>query len=313
MARYIRNITIAGASGNVGQALLPHLLSSTEPAFQVTVITRPASKAEFPTAPNLKVARGSLDDVDFLTSTLSGQDALIIALNSRIPPECSINLVKAAAVAKVPYILPSEFGSDPTNEVPNLDVPLMAAKTAVRELITDLGESSWIGVVTNAWIDGALKMGHPFSIDIRNRKAILLDGGDVKAPTTTVAQVGRAVAKLFSLPLEAEGEPSLDDFKNSFAYIKSFDMSQREILDGVQEVVGKEGWEVREQDSTTYIQTGKDKLAAGDLSGLANLFYGFLYKKEPHGYNGPPMNEILGLPKESFTEMVEGLVEALDS
>lgn len=76
---------------------------------------------------------------------------MVLALHFSAVPELEIKLIEAAAEAGVRWIVPTEFGSDNANEGIS-NVPINAAKVAPREKIEELG-LSWIGVVTNPWLD----------------------------------------------------------------------------------------------------------------------------------------------------------------
>ena len=63
-------------------------------------------------------------------------------------------------------------------------------------------------------------------IDIKNRTAVLWDGGNAKISTTTVRRAVEAVAVLLSLP-----DAELAQFQNEMFYVSSFYVTQRELLD----------------------------------------------------------------------------------
>lgn len=313
---HLHNVAILGGGGQLGQPIVNSLLASTSPKFHVTVITRSES-ASVPSSwtsnPAITIARGSYTDPTFLVETLKGQDVLIISLAFTVPPEFNTQFIKAAAEAGVPYILPTEFGSDTSRSELVSRVVFQQPKVAARKLIEELGVSSWIGVVTNAWYEMSLRSG-TFEVDVKNKKALLLGGGDVKAYTTTIPTVGVAVARILALPRTSSGgQPSLEGYRNKLVYISSFYVSQKDILEAVQNVVGRDGWQVANKDLKEYLQEGKDELAAGNVfSGLMKISFGSTFDPGVgNDYSGPLANEVLGLPQEDFQEVTKKVVEEI--
>jgi hypothetical protein len=136
-------------------------------------------------------------------------------------------LIRAAAAAGVPYVLPVEFGSDPDARLVD-ELPEIAAKREWRQLVQDLGVSAWIGVVTNPWYDFCLPMSEFIAIDPDKKTATLWDGGDTKMTFSTLPRVGRATAELVSLP-----DDELRLYRNKFFFISALRVTQREILHSV--------------------------------------------------------------------------------
>jgi len=156
-----------------------------------------------------------------------------------------------------------------------------------------------------------------FQIDIKNKKATLLSGGTAKFNTTNLPTVGLAVARLLSLPIEStDGGASLSDFANRFVYIRSFLISQREILSAVQRVTGTTDadWTIEHIDAQEFMDQGAEKLAKGDFMGTVNLLYGSTMK-EGAGGNYESVrgvsNGVLRLPEEDLDESVKSIVEQL--
>jgi len=68
-------------------------------------------------------------------------------------PEVQSALIKAAAKAGVPWILPNEYGSDGGNLELSNAVSMLEAKAQYRKEIEELGRSSWIGIACSLWFD----------------------------------------------------------------------------------------------------------------------------------------------------------------
>ncbi|CAG7997738.1 unnamed protein product [Penicillium salamii] len=191
-----RRITLVGASGTLGSQVLSALLATG--IHHVSVIVRPTVARAFDE--KVTVHRVDLDDVAPLTRCLEEQEVLIMTLNPENYGK-QIPLIQAAAAAGVQYIVPTEFGSDPTHERLNRNIFLAEMQRPFRSLIEELGVSSWIGVVNGLFLDFNIRNGF-WGLDIRNRKVRLHDDGRVKINTSTVSWVGTSLARFFSMPEE---------------------------------------------------------------------------------------------------------------
>lgn len=72
----------------------------------MTAITRDESTSSFPAG--VKVQRGSYTSDEFLVSALQDQDVFTAILVPMAPKDLQSGLIKAAAAAGVPWILPNE-------------------------------------------------------------------------------------------------------------------------------------------------------------------------------------------------------------
>jgi uncharacterized protein YbjT (DUF2867 family) len=248
-----RKIAIVGASGKLGKPTLKALLSKG--VHTITVIQRPESTTEFPAT--VAVKKGSFTNESFLVDALEGQDVLLI-----IVPIPNMDLgslfIHAAAKAGVPYILPTEFGVD-TPKVEN-EHSMMAPKMARRQLIEELGVSSWIAVIVNFWLDANIQSGL-WGIQVGDRKVEIFKGANAKISTTTVSRSGEGIAVLLSLP-----EAKLAGYKNKSYYFSSFELSQRDIFEAVKRSTGTKDadWSITEKDATEIIRESELKIQDGD-------------------------------------------------
>ena len=137
------------ASGLVGSEIVKSLVEAG--IFNVTALSRQDSSASF--APEVTVKRGDYGSSEFLESALQGQDVLIITLAVTTSPQVQSDLIKAAAKAGVPWILPNEYGQDGDNPELAKAVAILAGKGKYRKEIEELGRSSWIGIASNLWFD----------------------------------------------------------------------------------------------------------------------------------------------------------------
>jgi len=304
---FIKNVAIVGAGGNVGKYIVEQLLKTGK--HKVTAISRIDSTSKIPEGAEVK--KVDYNDSQSLVNAFQGQDALIITMGVMAPPGETSKLIEAAAAANVPWILPNEFGADPTNEELQKDVFLGAAKAEDREQIERLGKSSWIGVVCGFWYEYSLSHG-PFTygFDFKNQSVELYNDGSTKILTTTFPQVGRAVAKLLSLKILPEDENdksvSLESFKNNFCFVSSFKVSQKDMLDSVLRVTGTNlnDWKVDYEPVVDRYQSGLAEFKKGNMLGFGKLLYARSFYPDNDTFDDTKglHNTVLDLPKEDLDE-----------
>src|SRR2546423_3730857 len=170
----IKKVTLVGANGKLGPAILHALLSAG--TFTVTVLSRTSSKSTYP--PSVHVARVS-DDLpdDELVQVLRGQDAIVVVFAGS-NSDLQIRLADAAARAGVQRFIPADFGSCDSSSARALElVPLYQAKQKVRQHLEQLASGgsqsssrlSWTSLVCSHFFDYGLKSGL-LQFDIESRK-----------------------------------------------------------------------------------------------------------------------------------------------
>jgi len=284
----------------------------------VTALTRPDSASAIPAG--VKSVTVDYTDKVSLVTALRGQDALIITLSVTTPPATHSTLVEAAAAAGVPWILPNEWGPDSTGSVDTTltqDVPSFGLQPIQRAHIASLGVSSYIAVSTGFWYEWSLSMPAGFGFDFTSRTATFFDDGKTQMSLSTWPQVGRAIAALFSLPVEKEegSSASISDFRNRQIYVASFTTSQDEILDSVLRVTGdkREDWKIEYETSRERFERGVEALKQGDGLGFVRMLYaralfpvpGVTNTEKTHGLS----NDALRLRKEDLDEATTRAVE----
>ncbi|KAJ8610336.1 hypothetical protein MRB53_038632 [Persea americana] len=267
------------AGGGIGSKITASLLAAKR--FKITAVSREDTTSAFPS--ELTVKKGSYDDESFLVSALTSQDALIITLSHFADPSTQGKLI--AAAGKAGY------------------------KAATRAEIDKLPNSDWIAVVSNPWLELGLKSGF-MGLDLTKKHATLYDGGE-KFNISTMAQVGRGVAALLSLPVtSANGRLSLSRFRNSSFYVSSFLASQDDLFAALQKADTKEKWTVEHKQLKGWFSESLDMLAAGNMAGLAGGIFGSVMTKGYGGdYQDRLQNEELGLPKEDLDAEVARVVK----
>ncbi|KAJ5341705.1 hypothetical protein N7541_010829 [Penicillium brevicompactum] len=265
-----RRITLVGASGTLGSQVLSALLDTG--IHHVSVIARPTTSRIF--NEKVTVHRVDLDDVVSLTRCLKGQDVLIMTLNPENYGK-QIPLAQAAAAAGVQYVVPTEFGSDPTHENLNRSIFLAEMQRPFRSLIEELGVSSWIGIVNGLFFDFNIRNGF-WGLDIRNRKVRLFDDGQVKISTSTVSWVGTSLARFFSMP-----EDFVQKHRNNWIFFSSFLVSQRDVLESAQRATGSsEGdWQIVHVDAKLSAQKAKKSMEEGNQMAVFSLLFALTFQE----------------------------------
>ena len=282
---------------------------------KITAITRANSTSKMPHG--VEVKHVDYEDQSSLVAALRGQDVLLITLGVMTPPDQQKKLIEAAAVAKVPWVLPNEFGNDNANVAMRNDVFINSAKTEYRELIEKLGVSAWIGICCNFWYEYSLGNGS-YGIDIVKRSAKFYDDGKTRLNTSTFPQVGRGVANLLSLKVlpddEHDKSPCLSNFRNKFVYMSSFCLNQHEMLDSLMRVTKttSQDWKVTYQPLDDAVKEGMETFQKGNYMGMIAVLYGRNFNKDNAGnyeLTKGLQNDVLGLPKEDLDEFTKIAVE----
>ncbi|KAH8554435.1 hypothetical protein BGW37DRAFT_548948 [Umbelopsis sp. PMI_123] len=282
-----RNIIVAGASGNVGSHILSALLATG--LHTISVISRPDSTAEFPA--NISVHRGSYTDQAFLTAALDKQDT---------------QLIYAAAKAGVPYIIPTKYGLDTGNRNVIAEFPMLGGKVMYRKLIEELGVSSWIGIITNPYLEYPFRT-KELCIDIPNRKATVWDAGTTKIPFSTLPMTGKSVAGLLSLP-----ENELAKHKNKFVY-------SRDIIASAARATGtrEEDWTVENLKLDDVLVATREAFARVDGTKHSPLLDAVLHLIAfKDGFGGDYQSKVdyqtLGVEHQRLDDVMKEVAKGLD-
>ncbi|CAG8947183.1 unnamed protein product [Penicillium salamii] len=298
-----RRITLVGATGSLGSQVLAALLAE-EANHQVSVITRPGSTHVFDE--RVKIHRVDLDDIASLTHCLKSQDVLLMTLSPESYAK-QVPLIHAAAAAHVPYVVPTEFGSNPTHPQLNRKIFLAEMQRPFRELIQELGVSSWIGVVSGLFFDFNVRNGF-WGLDLRNQKVRLYDDGDVRISTSTLSWVGTCLARFFAMP-----DSFIQQYRNDWIFISSFLVSQREVWESAQRVTGtaEADFEVARIDAKEAAMVAEKGMKQGDQTAVFGLLFALTFQD---GYGSDFQDRVLnysamGLTAPSLDDIVSGLAE----
>ncbi|KAF4815582.1 Isoflavone reductase-like protein IRL1 [Colletotrichum siamense] len=300
-----RKIAIVGASGNVGGGTLKALLAKG--IHTITAVTRTESTATFPEG--VIVKKGSYEDESFLVSAFQGQDVVQLALGFSSYATGQEPLIRAAAKAGVKWILPTEYGSAPDPSKLLDSSPILQGKIQIRKLIEELG-SSWIAIVNNPWYDWSMGAGF-WGIDIKNRTAKLYDGGKTKFITTNIGVTGKGTAGVLSLP-----DAEIEKYRNKPFYLKSFYISQRDMLDSIQRATGTtdKDWKIEEPDAATVVAQAEEAAKKGDhVAGLISFYVNHMRAGWGGDYNDKVTDLTkIGIEAEDLDETTKRVVKEVE-
>lgn len=305
------------AGGRSGGFIAKSLLETGR--FTITALTRPDSSSELPYG--AKVAKASNDDHDALVAALRGQDVLLITLSVLAPEGTQGKLIRAAADAGVPWVVPNDWGFDTTDEAVVNDVPGASKTPQGRKDIVETGVSSYISFTTGFWYEWSLAIPPSFGFDFPNKTATFFDDGETKISSSTWPQVGRAVASLLSLPIKPEGgdaERCLEHFRNKVVYVNSFNVSQKDMLDSILRVTGdkSEDWAITKEPAKERYGAAAKALQGGDRMAYVRMMYTRIFFDDGNGNfeaRKGTSNKLLGLPHESLDEATSRSIERADS
>ncbi|ETS83124.1 hypothetical protein PFICI_05000 [Pestalotiopsis fici W106-1] len=308
----IEKVAIVGASGHSGSFMTNALLETGR--HQVTALTRVDSESKFPDGVVIKKIDYSRPET--LVDALRGQDALVITLSGHTPKGTELQLVNAAGEAGVPWILPNEWSPDTANEALVKDVFVFEFKVATRKAITELGKSSFISVSTGFWYEWSLAIKPAYGFDFDSRTVTFFDDGETKICTTTWPHLGRAVAALLSLPIQAEGgddKACLDALRNQVVYVNSFNVSQRDMLESALRVTGtrESDWTITRVSAEQRYADGVREIKEGVRVGFAKMMYTRVFFADGCGdfETKGTINGVLGLPKEDMDTATRAAIE----
>lgn len=178
-----------------------------------------------------------------------------------------------------------------------------------RDEIERLG-MQWITMCCGFWYDYSLAGGEArFGFDFDKRSLTLYDDGNTKNSTSTLSQVGRAVAKVLSLKELPEDESdkslTLSGFLHKGVYIKSFVVSQNDIFESVKRVTGTTDadWTVTHEATKKRYEDGLAQVRSGNMAGFSKMLYArTFYPDDANDVSAKAQNELLGLPEENLDE-----------
>ncbi|KAF5660879.1 2'-hydroxyisoflavone reductase [Fusarium heterosporum] len=302
MAEEIKTVMILGGRGNLGPHLIKALL---EAEFDVSVLSRVSSDATDATFQGAKVVKS---DYSFssLVDVFTGKDAVISTLSTANIAEQKI-VIDAVAAAKVKRFMPSEFGSDTSVDGLETMAPFLKGKQDVMDHVKSKEAQglSWTALFTGPWIDWMLIEGRGLlCLDVKTKTGELVNTGEPKFTTTTVAQVGKATAAVLSQPLKT---------KNQYVQVGSFNTTQKEVIEAF-ERISKTKFELKELGNKELYARATKNIEQGNWNtGYYELATATVYSDSDVTYfpdKAAHWNKVLGLvQEESFDEMISRVLK----
>jgi uncharacterized protein YbjT (DUF2867 family) len=288
-----QKVAIAGASGNVGPAIVEALVSA---GFEVTVLSRGEPKKEkLPS--NVRYETVDYSSKESLVKALKGHDAFVSSIPNHGDQPI---LVDASIEAGLKTFIPSEYGSDVFGNEKVAALPVFAGKKKAQDYLKTVKDKiNWTVIVTGGFFDFGISAG-PWA-NTKGGSTRVIDGGDTPRPYTTYADVGNAIVGVLKHPEET---------RHRAVYVQSVAVSQNKLV-----AIAKELHPDREYDTSNvtgdelYEGSQKDLKAGGDKIGKAMVGF-ILVSLYVDGYAPPangPDNELLGikvLTEEELTDFV---------
>jgi uncharacterized protein YbjT (DUF2867 family) len=232
-------ICLIGATGNLGKHVLRHLQQSVSPKYEITILTRNDSNnsSSVPTESlggNIKITKiSNYANHAELVHALAGIEVIISALNSVAAINVDVQLLEAGREAGVRRIFPSEYTLDVLHpaavQFMGEDHPrVVHARRFFDTLIENEkeGEDGAISattMVSGMFLDLAMQ-----DFDVRNKKAMLIDGGDVVATGSSSDFIAACLVATLKMPE--------DETRNKRIRIAEVKYTARQILGALEEV-----------------------------------------------------------------------------
>ncbi|MCJ1385156.1 hypothetical protein MMC17_008277 [Xylographa soralifera] len=304
----LKKVTVVGAAGNLGQCILRELIASQ---YDVTVMSRIGSTSTFEGVAEQNVIRGEYTP-EFFRKALLGQDALVLAIGSGAL-DAQKAIIEAAAEVGVRRILPSEFGGTPrrakdiSNPTSLNAIPFNHGKKTIADhlekVVATHPKTTWTAVVSGPFFDWCLEY-DLFGCNIKNRRATLYDQGTTRFDCTNIGTVGKAVARILSMP---------DKFQNERILISGMAVTQLEILEALKHAIGFKDWDVSYLTAESLRQEGNERMAKNDFNGVLDIIGASLFQAGNGSYysaTGNLVSEQLGV-KDDLYQTVKKYVHSL--
>ena len=306
------------AGGRVGSYFAKELLNTGK--HTVTALTRPGSKSTLPEG--VKAIQVDYDNEISIVSALTGQQFLVITMSVTAPPDLHSKIVKAAAKAGVPYVMPNIYSIDIFNEKLREDSTVVQTAYNHCMEIEKLGVSSYVGMVCGFWYEWSLALPPPwFGFSIKDKTITFYDDGKTRINSSTWDLCGKALAALLSLnelPHDAnDTSATVSRWKNKPLYIASFLVSQRDMLDSLNRLMGTtdKDWKIDYEPTDVRYKKGLEELKSGDFTGFAKALYARDFYPGDGNFEATRGldNALLGLPKDDLDEATKRTLKMVES
>lgn len=232
-------LIIAGSTGFVADDAIRAILASTNPKFDVTILTRADSGKAPASIPGAKIVPVDYNDHNGLVKTIKGADAILSFISGPVSKAVDRLLLKAAQEAGVRRIFPSEYTLDILHPAavsllteggnwPEDTSPVVTARK-FTSLAKEGGPTSFTTIIPSAFMDSWLE-GTFGSFDPKNRKATILDSGDHYFGGCSLPFLGAAIVAVLQMDEEKT--------KNKRIPIFEVRATMNQVVDTYEELLG---------------------------------------------------------------------------
>lgn len=184
----LHKILLIGAGGtNIGHHIANTL--SQDLSFELSILSRPASKSTYPPNANLIPIPANPTHKDYVRA-LRGQDAIVSAVGfeGKLTERA---IIDAAIEAGVKRFLPSEYGVDNTNPAASGLSPVFKRKADIIEYLKSKEGSglTWTAVPTGMWVDWYVLLLVTF-VPVSDRRLLTVDVCLARALDPGIAFIG---------------------------------------------------------------------------------------------------------------------------
>jgi tRNA G18 (ribose-2'-O)-methylase SpoU len=227
-------VALVGASGQLGKHVLQHLLKSTSPRFEITILTRASNENEslqYLEEPSIKVQRVDYHNHQQLVQMLTVIEEIVSALNSVPAIHIDPLLAQAGQEAGVRRIFPSEYTLDVLHPEAVKLMGVLHPRVQHAQWFVSFGDFndgiSFTTIVSGMFLDLAIR-GHHGNYDPKEKTATLFDGGNVPATGCSADFIAASVVAALKMPEE--------ETKNKRIHIAEVKYTGRQILEALEEV-----------------------------------------------------------------------------
>ncbi len=299
MTAPIKNVTLVGPSGNLGDTLFKAFVASGK--FNIQVLRRHGSKTSYPSG--VKVVDVDFTSVESLAEPLKGQDAIVSTLASEAV-KLQINIIDAAILAGVQRFLPSEFGSNLDNQNSRA-LAVYGDKVKIQEYLIEKAKTTnltYTFVYNGPFLDWGLEMN--FILNMSEYKPDLFDGGVQPFSTTTLESASQATIAVLQHPEET---------KNRAVYIEDMKITQKRLFELAKQVAPEKPWTASYKSLDESRDKGLARLRQGifDMETIMSMLQQALFREDCGGNFTKTDNELLGVKGKTEDDVIEMLKKVI--
>lgn len=232
-------IVVAGSTGSLADHVLRAVLSSEQPKFYVTVLTRKGSDKS-PSLPGAKLVPVDYDDHQALVKAVSGHDAIVSLVGGIASNSVDSALLKAAQASGVRRVFTSEYTVDILHPAmvsiysdegwpEHWDTHLKKARR-FAVFAEAGGSTSYTTLMPSAFIDNWLA-GMYGNFDPKGRAVTLIDGGDLPFTGCSLPFLAACIVAALQMPEE--------ETKNKRIPVSEVRTTMNEIVRVYEKVTGR--------------------------------------------------------------------------